>query len=217
MTSQENPNVYFSSMLTLETSPYGDEQQIEDFYKYNANNPINIQPVVITVGNPQISGGLFMPVNTVVVGNSFVSYSAGFVAQLTDDYKDLGAALADLKDSSADEWQIEDSVYDLAQQVASSLMEGSYPAPQVLTHGPKSVVFHWEAVDNRSLYLTISEKFLSALVSSPSKIERRQEVPVGVLIGAPLIDGPLIPRFIEWTQVERPIVSSGRQLESTGL
>ncbi len=175
--------------------------------------PVQIEPVVLTFGDMQSPNVQIVPLNTVVMGNSFVCYPANSSPQLASDYGELGETLAELRDSSADdEWLIDEPVYDIATQVASSLMALSYPAPKIFSHGRKSVVFNWEAADDRSLYLTISKDYVAGLLSSPSKIERRVQVPVALLV-----DTSLVRPFVEWTKSGQPVVSIGNLLETTAV
>jgi hypothetical protein len=95
-------------------------------------------------------------------------------SELLHDYQDLGFALAEMKDlDEGDEWKIDPPVYDAACNIALVLMTNSYPAPEILHHGPKSVVFNWANGDADNLYLTISSDRMSALISSPERIKRR--------------------------------------------
>jgi hypothetical protein len=167
------------------------------------DEPFSIKPVVYYVSDPSVSGTTFVPLNTLVVGSQLVSYPAQLQAQLVSDYADLGAALTDLHESSLDDWRIDVPVFSLASTVASALFAHSYPAPDLMTHGPESVVFNWNSADDRSLYLTISKDYISTLLSSPEKIERRLEVPIGVLFNP-----SLVAPVIEWTRHGRPVVTN---------
>jgi hypothetical protein len=96
-------------------------------------------------------------------------------AEITESYRELGDALAELATlDEGSEWKVDAAVCDAACYVAGELMTKPIPAPQVFSHGPKSVVFTWTR-GNNSVYLTISADRLSALISTPKKIQRRVE------------------------------------------
>jgi hypothetical protein len=80
----------------------------------------------------------------------------------------------------SDEWKIDTPVYDAARTVAFVLMTNFIPVPQILHHGSKSVVFTWSN-EVSNLYLTISSDKLSALISTPQRIQRRIEFPTQAL------------------------------------
>lgn len=104
---------------------------------------------------------------------SFSSVPVIWQSELDQNYQDLGQALEEMTQlDEADDWKIEQAVYQVACQVAVELFANSYPAPQVFSHGPKSVVFNWSR-GTTNLYLTISSDAISALVSSPERIQRR--------------------------------------------
>jgi hypothetical protein len=116
------------------------------------------------------------------------------------NYSELGDALAELKDfDQEDEWKIDAPVYDAARSIAFILMVNSFPAPRILHHGPKSVVFNW-ANESNNLYLTISSDRMSALISSRERIKRRIEFSVLEL------QRPVTAiRYIQADFLERPI------------
>jgi hypothetical protein len=135
-----------------------------------------------------------------VVSDSYVSPLGAWQTEVNADYQELGEALLEMKETDDEEWAIDDSVYTMASFVAAALMDYAQPAPKLLSHGPKSVVFNWEE-DKRNTYLTVSAGYISALVSSPEKIERRRDVPISNLLGnsqilslikAAQIDGPVV-------------------------
>lgn len=95
---------------------------------------------------------------------------------LGSEYTELGLALTEMsRIEEGEDWNIEGPVYEAARLVASELRQFSVPTPQIFNHGPKSVVFNWTNGSN-SLYLTISANRLSALVSSPERVQKRVEV-----------------------------------------
>jgi hypothetical protein len=92
-------------------------------------------------------------------------------------YAELGAALTDLHGlDDHDDWKIDEGVYGRSVQIAAALMHRSIPRPSVFSHGPKSVVFNWTHAGD-SVYLTITEDKLYALISSPQRITYRAEFP----------------------------------------
>lgn len=96
-------------------------------------------------------------------------------SELAQEYKELGAALAEMTAlDEGEELQIERPVFEAASSIAFELMKRSFPPPEVFTHGPKSVVFDWSNARN-NLYLTISADKMSALISTPERIKRRME------------------------------------------
>jgi hypothetical protein len=91
------------------------------------------------------------------------------------EYLELGEALSEMVGfEKDDEWKIDEPVYATACYIASELMATPYPAPRIFNHGPKSVVFNW-SVGTKNLYLTISPNRISALLSSPERIEQRMD------------------------------------------
>jgi hypothetical protein len=108
-----------------------------------------------------------------------VPLSSSEPVKLFDDYRELGEAFGQIAelDEDDDSW-IEAPVLNIARHVAVELMTSAYPVPQIFNHGPKSLVFNW--VNGRdNLYLTISERDVSILISTPQKIKRRVEYSVG--------------------------------------
>jgi len=92
------------------------------------------------------------------------------------EYVELGEILSDLASRDGDDnWWISDSVYSAASNVATWLKEERYPVPQVFVHGPTSVVFNWMR-NERNLYLTVSSESVSALTSTPERIEDCREI-----------------------------------------
>lgn len=103
---------------------------------------------------------------------------------LAQEYKELGEALtllAGMSDNS--EWRIENSVYEAARFVASHLAIAELPVPKIFNHGSKSVVFNW--TDNSgNTYLTVSAEKMSALKSTPERIQLRREYDLKSLVDA---------------------------------
>jgi hypothetical protein len=94
----------------------------------------------------------------------------------TAAYKELEETLSELHNVDYGEhWKMDDTVYNFSIQVAAALMARNIPEPGIFTHGPKSVVFTWSrAGDN--LYLTISARRISVLISSKERVEYRAEI-----------------------------------------
>jgi len=98
----------------------------------------------------------------------------------------LGEALSGMVEAQAeDEWRIEKDVYNCATYLAAKLMDRRFPAPQVFTHGPESVVFNWTYKEN-NLYLTVGADRISLLLSSPEMIKRRKEYLAKEFLNQPL-------------------------------
>jgi len=115
-------------------------------------------------------------------------------AELREKYKDLGLTIAlsgwaaarsapvsELGEMTefeqGDDWGIEPAVYEAARYVALQLMAKDIPPPRLFNHGPKSVVFNWTSNNSgMALYLTVSADKVSALISSPARIQRRMEI-----------------------------------------
>lgn len=122
-----------------------------------------------------------------VLRTTFSSLPVIWKSELSQDYKELGTALAEMTElGEEDELKIDTAVYEAACHIASALMANSYPAPGIFTHGPKSVVFDWSTGPN-NLYLTISADKLSALISTPERIKRRMEYSLQELLNPSLI------------------------------
>lgn len=104
-----------------------------------------------------------------------VSSTAVWPTEQSHEYLELGEALSEMVElEEDDEWRIDKPVYATACYIAAELKVASYPAPRIFNHGPKSVVFNW-SVGTNNLYLTISSNRISALASSPERIERRTD------------------------------------------
>jgi len=110
-----------------------------------------------------------------IVRSAFSSIPIVWQLEFAQEYRGLGEALGQMVDvGEGSDWQIELPVYGAACFVAAGLMANLYPAPRVFGHGPKSVVFNWsQGADN--LYLTVSADRVSALVSTPERIQKRVE------------------------------------------
>ena len=103
-----------------------------------------------------------------VVSSTFVLPS-----EQSQEYMELGKALGEMVElADDDEWRIDKPVYATACYIAAELKFASIPAPRIFNHGPKSVVFNWTAEYN-NVYFTISSDRISALASSPKRIEKR--------------------------------------------
>jgi hypothetical protein len=103
----------------------------------------------------------------------FSSVPVVWESELAVEYHELGEALGQMTDlENGDEWRIDRAVFDTACFVAAGLFLTEQSAPRVFTHGPKSIVFNWGR-ENADLYLTISADRVSALISSPERVQRR--------------------------------------------
>src|SRR5947209_18407694 len=105
-----------------------------------------------------------------IVGSSTNVATIGTLAPASESqvtsYAELNDALVDMHNLDDDgDWKIQTPVYSASVQVAAALMQYGIPRPGVFTHGPKSVVFNWSQ-DDINLYLTVSQRKLSILVSS---------------------------------------------------
>ena len=130
-----------------------------------------------------------------VFRKAFSSVPVVLQAQLSEEYRDLGEALGEMTELEPDdEWRIEPSVYDAARFVAVGLMANSCPAPRILSHGPKSVVFNWPR-DTDNLYLTVSADRMSALISSPERIKQRMDLSLAESLAA-LVFSATQPRHL---------------------
>ncbi len=112
---------------------------------------------------------------SLLLQTTFSSISAVWDYDLFYSYHELGEALSELKElGDGDEWTIKPGVYFSASYIASELATSGVPAPRIFSHGSESVVFNW-SIDTYNVYLTISADRVSALISSPEKIQRRSE------------------------------------------
>jgi hypothetical protein len=137
-----------------------------------------------------------------LIKRSFSSVPVVSMAELAAEYGELGQALGEMATlGEDDEWWVESPVADVARCVAGELMNGGYPAPQLFTHGPKSLVFNWSRGSD-NLYLTVSSDSISVLISTPQKIKRRINYPVQALANPER----LFPA-IESAYLERPVVT----------
>lgn len=132
----------------------------------------------------------------------FSSVPAIWQWELGQGYRALGEALNELTALEIeDEWRIDTSVYDAASQVATQLMDNSFPAPHIFNHGPESVVFNWSH-ETDNLYLTISASKISALISSPERITQR----IDFSANRSLNPSNLL-LFFRSAELERPVIS----------
>lgn len=134
-------------------------------------------------------------------------------SEITQEYQELGEALGEMTHlKEGDEWKIDTVVYQVACQVAGELLANSFPAPRVLNHGQKSVVFNWSNGSN-NLYLTVSSDHISALVSSPERIKRRIK-----LLTKNMLKPALLFRGLLSGRLEEPVVStSNAASQATGF
>jgi hypothetical protein len=127
---------------------------------------------------------------------TFSSVPIIWQSDIDQEYQDLGSALSEMTQvDDEDDLRIDRNVYQVACQVATSLLVNSYPAPRIFNHGAKSVVFNW-AQGKTNLYLTISSDFVSVLLSSPERIKERIELstknPIRPSLLRGLLPAPLV-------------------------
>jgi hypothetical protein len=134
---------------------------------------------------------------------------AAWKVVLSDDYQALGQTLSELSSQTDDDWRIDEPVYQVARYVAAELMAESFPAPKLFIHGPASVVFFWEQGANNNLYLTVSERDVSALVMSNGEIQFQFDFPRSALQGTSL----LLPA-LESVRLGGPVVLGTHALSS---
>ena len=147
----------------------------------------------------------FWPPESRILRETFSSVPVFWQSELSQQYQELGEALSELKEiEEEDEWKIDTPVYDVACYVAVELMLDLRPAPHVFTHGSKSVVFNWTGV-TKSLFLTISSDSVSALISTPKKIERRMDFALQALL-----DSPKLLPAIQSAHLGKPLVLINR-------
>jgi hypothetical protein len=94
----------------------------------------------------------------------------------TAPYKEVEEALSELHNlEDGEHWKMDDEVFNTSVQVAAALSERNVAAPGIFSHGPKSVVFTWSrAGDN--LYLTVSARHFSVLISSMEGVQYRADI-----------------------------------------
>lgn len=114
---------------------------------------------------------------SMVFKETFSSVPVIWESDLHREYQELGVALLEMKSLDGEnEHQLDEQVYLAASYVATELRANSFPLPSVFSHGPKSVVFNWSNNED-NLYLTVSADRMSALITSPERIQRRIEYP----------------------------------------
>lgn len=150
---------------------------------------------------PNVSGPGPMVENR-IVKMTFSSVPVVSQWELVHNYQELGEALSEMTElEEGDDWKIDPPVYTVARYIATELMANAFPAPNVFSHGPKSVVFNWER-GTRTLYLTVSADRISALVSSPERINRRMEISYSA---NELLDSSHLLAPIRAAQLEEPV------------
>jgi|SRR5271156_120756 len=105
--------------------------------------------------------------------NIFSNVPVVWESELVREYHELGDALGQMTElDEGNAWKIEKPVFDAACFVAAGLFLTEQSAPRIFNHGPQSIVFNWER-KKANLYLTISADTISALISSPERVQRR--------------------------------------------
>lgn len=124
---------------------------------------------------------------------TFSSVPLFWQSEISEKYSELGEALGEMtRLEEGDELKIDAEVQQVACQVSGVLWANSYPAPRIFNHGPKSVVFNWTHGEN-SLYLTISSDYISALTSTPERINQRIGFSTKNLLNPALMVRGLLP------------------------
>jgi hypothetical protein len=133
--------------------------------------PVDYQGLKLTRNDSEFTSAQNMHETQIL--RTVVSSTGVWPSEQIHEYLELGEALSEMvKLEEDDEWRIDKPVYATACYIAAGLKVAPYPAPRIFNHGPKSVVFNW-SVGTKNLYLTISSNRISAMVSSPERIERR--------------------------------------------
>jgi hypothetical protein len=156
----------------------------------NTYMKVSANTVVSTTSEPVIASTR----ENQIVRTTLLS-SAAFTpwATISHGYQKLGKVLEEMRNiDSADEEKIHGPVIKNACDLANGLLAKQYPAPKVFNHGPASVVFNWTR-GNRSLYLTVSEKYVSALLSTPEKIQKRINLSTESLLDPATVVRGLLP------------------------
>jgi len=184
-----NSSIYTQPVLVFgasETSASSDVGSAEIIGNYIKSDPTVPRPAVL-------------PDSSQILKTAFSNIPFLWKPELRREYQSLGEALeqmTELDDDSQD--KIDPPVFGVACFVAAGLMGSSYPAPRVFNHGPKSVVFNWEH-EKSNLYLTISADKVSALVSSPERIQKRID-----FSGTPVLEPAQILAAIHSTWLNEP-------------
>jgi hypothetical protein len=156
------------------------------------------------------NGDVLLAQDTVASNSALIGMpGAAWKVVLSDDYQALGQTLSELSSQTDDDWRIDEPVYQVARYVAAELMAESFPAPKLFIHGPASVVFFWEQGANNNLYLTVSERDVSALVMSNGEIQFQFDFPRSALQGTSL----LLPA-LESVRLGGPVVLGTHALSS---
>jgi hypothetical protein len=159
------------------------------------NIGITILPASYTDTVPVVS-----TTESLVLRDTFSSAPTILDLELTQKYQELGQALSEITElEEGEDWHIDPPVCYAARYVASELMRMSIPTPRIFNHGPRSVVFNW-SIGVNNLYLTISADRMSALISSPERIQRRIDYS-----SSQMIDSPLALLYIESAYFGKPV------------
>lgn len=180
----------------------------------NSEPAVAFPPNVIQLNEAQNYAYARMPLSTstdlplttqnVAFKETISSVPVVSASELLNEYQELGEALTQMSElDPEDEWKIEAPVYEAARNVAYFLMINLYPAPQIMHHGSKSIVFNWTTSESNNLYLTISSDKMSALISSPEKIKRRLE-----FLNQNFISPAAALCYIKADYLEKPVTST---------
>lgn len=163
-------NIYIQPFIVSSDPLVGDKNAVEwALQPYGAKPQSSSSSPGLLVKSPESERS--------IVTNLFSNVPVIEYEKLRSDYQELGRALSEMTlIEQEEEWKIEPQVYVTASYVAAKLMLQGVPPPRLFSHGSKSVVFNWISEDSRNnLYLTVSADRLSALLSSPERIQVRIE------------------------------------------
>jgi hypothetical protein len=152
--------------------------------------------------------GESLPGQSYILSDNLVLSTGYLRVGLTREYEELGGCLAALASDVDSEWKIDAPVFEVAQFVATELMENAYPAPRLLVHSPTSVVFFW-GDGAKDLYLTVGAENISGLVMAKNEIEFRFDFPRSALPRASILRPAL-----ESARLGRPVMLRDDALRS---
>lgn len=181
-------NIYQQALVVLNSSYGAPNVSV-------GTSGISILPSSFTDTTPAVS-----TTESLVLMSTFSSAPTIWGLELTQNYQELGQALNEMTElEEGEDWRIDPPVFHAARYIASELMRMSFPAPRIFNHGPKSIVFNW-SIGGNDLYLTISADRMSALISSPERIQRRIDYSANQMI-----DSSFTLLYIESAYFGKPV------------